>query len=527
MAATTLQIKILADATQAAATMDKAATRAGGFGSAMRKAALPAAALIAGLGIMGKNAADDARGQAILAKTLQHTANATQNQVAATEDWITKTALATGVADDQLRPALAALARATGDVGKSQEATSAALDISAATGKDVTQVANAIAKAYGGNTAALSRLVPGMSKSIVKSKDMSKIMAELARVTGGSAAAAAQTVSGRMERAALAMDEAKEAAGAALLPAMGALAGVFARVVAFGQKHETTMKIVVIVVAALAAAVIALNAVMTVSAAVTTISGYATKTYAGETKLAAAASKVWAGVQWALNAAMSANPIGIIIIAIIALVAVIVLAYKKSDTFRRIVNAAWKGIQAAIGAVWRWLKTNVFAPLVAYYTTLYKAAGAAVDLIVKAWEGMKSPLMAVWNWIKSHVIDPLTDAFDAVYDTVQKVVEWVKKIKLPWPIQKAVDWITGKSARAAAPPAPPTAPAVRGRGARAAPPATGSTGTGNAALAALTPESQVIVQVSDRKMAQLVDVSIRASATSAARNLTRRRTVTV
>jgi len=65
----------------------------------------------------------------------------------------------------------------------------------------------------------------------------------------------------------------------------------------------------------------------------------------------AAASKVAAASQWALNAAMSANPIGLVVIAIVALVAVFVLAYKKSDTFRRIVNAAFDGIKKTAQAV--------------------------------------------------------------------------------------------------------------------------------------------------------------------------------
>jgi len=550
MPSTTLQIKILADATQAASTMDKAATKAGKFGGALSKATLPAVAVIAGLGAMGKAAADDARGQAILANTLAKTAGATQKQVAASEAWIAQTALATGVADDQLRPALGSLARATGDVGKAQGSMGVALDVAAATGKDVTTVAAAMAKGYAGNTGALGKLLPGLDKATLKSGDMTKIMAEMSKMTGGTAAAAADTAAGKMQRAAVAMDEVKETAGAALQPVLDKLGQMLGGIAKFAQENAGAMQAIVVVIGILAGAILVLNAVM---------------------KVARAATIAWTVVQAIFNGVMAINPFVLIIIGIIALIAIIVLAYKKSQTFRAIVAAAWTGIKtaifavwnflkrtvflpyilyfkllvlvvklamagikvawaglkAALGAVWDWLKAHVFEPIKAAFKAASDKAGEVVDLIIKAWDGLKAGMKAVWDWIKSNVIDPLTDAFDAVFDVVQKVVDWVKKIKLPWPIQKAVDWITGKSAPAAAPPAPPTAPAVRGRGARAAPPATGSTGTGNAALAALTPESQVIVQVSDRKMAQLVDVSIRASATSAARNLTRRRTVTV
>ncbi|MEU7617183.1 phage tail tape measure protein [Micromonospora rifamycinica] len=64
------------------------------------------------------------------------------------------------------------------------------------------------------------------------------------------------------------------------------------------------------------------------------------------------ATKAWAAAQWLLNAAMTANPIGLIILAIVALVAGLVLAYQKSETFRAIVDAAFKAIAAA--GMWLW-----------------------------------------------------------------------------------------------------------------------------------------------------------------------------
>lgn len=66
---------------------------------------------------------------------------------------------------------------------------------------------------------------------------------------------------------------------------------------------------------------------------------------------AAAASKAWAAAQWVLNAALTANPIGLVIAAIVALVAAIVLAYRNSETFRNIVQVGWAAIKKAIGTV--------------------------------------------------------------------------------------------------------------------------------------------------------------------------------
>ena len=72
-------------------------------------------------------------------------------------------------------------------------------------------------------------------------------------------------------------------------------------------------------------------------------------------QLAALAGKVWAAVQWLLNAAMDANPVGIVIVAIAALVAVFIIAYKKSQTFRDVVLGAWAAIKTASVTVFNYL----------------------------------------------------------------------------------------------------------------------------------------------------------------------------
>lgn len=468
---TTLVIRILADASQAAKTMTGAGQKLTG---SLQKAVIPAGLVMAGLGAMGKAAADDAKGQALLAQSLRKTAGATKAQVTATEEWITKTSLATGVADDQLRPALSTLARATGDVGESQKAMSTVLDVAAATGKDTEAVAGAVAKAYAGNTTALGKMVPGMDKAVLKSKDMTKIMGELARMTGGSAAVAADTASGKWQRAQVAFNETKESIGGALLPMITKLGEKLAAFGEWATKNTKTVQILAGVIGGLAAAVLLVNGAL--------------KVYAATTKIIRAATIAWTAVQWLLNVAMTANPIGLIILAIVALVAVFVIAYKKSATFRSIVQAAlkgimvaavavknalivaWNAVKKALGAVWNWLKTYVFGPIVAYYKALWEGAGKAVGLIITAWQGLKSGLSKVWDWLQSNVFGPLQSAFGKVVDAVKKVIEWIGKIKIPKAVQSIIDKVGGVFSVAPAPPAPP-APRVRAArtgGARAA-----------------------------------------------------------
>lgn len=111
----------------------------------------------------------------------------------------------------------------------------------------------------------------------------------------------------------------------------------------------------------------------------------------------AAATQVWAAVQWLLNIAMNANPIGLIIIAIIALVAGIVLLWKHSETFRRIVTAAFGAVWGAIKWGWNWVKKNW--PLLLGILT--GPIGWAVLAITKNWDKITAGGVKVWNWIKS------------------------------------------------------------------------------------------------------------------------------
>jgi len=205
------------------------------LGSRLKKVGLIAGAgLAVGVGLaakglyeMGKAAAEDAQGQARLAKALENNAGATRGQVKATEDWITAQGKALGVADDQLRPALANLVRSTHNVGKAQKLASLAMDISAGTGKDLGAVSMALAKAQNGNVSALARLGVNVKDAEGKTVSFETAQKRLAKTFGGSAKANAETFGGRMRRLRLMFDEAKESIGAKLLPVAERLAAWF------------------------------------------------------------------------------------------------------------------------------------------------------------------------------------------------------------------------------------------------------------------------------------------------------------
>ena len=130
---------------------------------------------------------------------------------------------ATGVLDDQLRPAFQQLLTVTGSITKSQEALNTALNVAAATGRSVSEVSAAIAKGYAGQTSALSRLGAGLSKATLKTGDMDKILGELNKKFAGQAAARLDTYAGKMDQLKVASANASEIIGKSLLDSLSNL----------------------------------------------------------------------------------------------------------------------------------------------------------------------------------------------------------------------------------------------------------------------------------------------------------------
>jgi hypothetical protein len=236
-------------------------------GMAFAAAGAAAVAYAGKLAIEGVKAAiEDEAAQLRLANALKNVTGATDEQVAATEKFITKTALAYGVTDDQMRPALERLTRSTKDVGEAQKLMALAIDISKAKNIDLTTVSNALAKANDGQVGALKKLGITLGDSAanavdynkeqeklqklyveltatqnqygISSKEYNKIqekiaetqdtvnrlqvagidyVSELSEEFAGAGAQAANTYAGKMERLNIAFDEAKETVGSYIL----------------------------------------------------------------------------------------------------------------------------------------------------------------------------------------------------------------------------------------------------------------------------------------------------------------------
>ncbi len=230
----TIAAKFIADTSKMTDEVDKATSNmASSLGSFAKKAAMAlAGAFVVDKVIdFGKASVEaamaDAEAQDKLAITLMNVTGATEDQIAASEEFIGKLSKQAAIADDDLRPAYDKLVRGFGDAEKAQKALSLATNVSAGTGKDLASVTDAMMKAALGNTGALGKMGIAVKNADGKAKSLDQIMKDMADTFGGQATAAATTAAGQMRNASIQFGEFQEQIGAKLMPVLAALAGFF------------------------------------------------------------------------------------------------------------------------------------------------------------------------------------------------------------------------------------------------------------------------------------------------------------
>lgn len=320
---------------------------------AIKKAALPAAAAIGAVGLAAfdaaKGAMEDAAAQELLAKAIGKNTNATDKQIAANEDWISQQGKLLGIADDDLRPALSRLVTQTGSLTKAQEGAALAMDIAAATGKPLSTVTEAIAKAYGGNTAALAKLDPKLRGLIKGGLDAEGAMSVLADTFGGAATTNANTAQGQFQRLQLSLSETKETIGAALLPIIEKILPVLTSFGNWASENTAVFLTVAGVIGGIAAAILLINGAITVWTALTT---------------------AFTAVQTVFNAVLALNPVTLIVVGVLALIAALVIAYKRFEGFRNIVDTVFKFITGAVSGSIDLIK-GYFSTLLGFYKGIF------------------------------------------------------------------------------------------------------------------------------------------------------------
>jgi hypothetical protein len=338
---------------------------------AMKKAALPAAAAIAGIGfaLVGatKAAMEDEAEQVQLALALQNVTGATDAQVKSTEDMISKMSLASGVADSELRPAFAALVRGTKDITTANQALALAQDISAGSGKDLATVSDALAKAYGGNMKGLAALSPEIKAMIKDGASLEEVMNVLGGSFGGASDAAAATAEGGMKRLGIALAETKESIGAALLPVVEAILPVLLKFAGWAQNNTKTLLIIAAAIAGVSAAVLIFNAAVGIATVINTLFALS------------------------LTAAQLAM-VGFITLGIALVIAALVALYFKFDIVRKIVDTVFDAMLAGGKAVFNGLTT--------YFTAIFNIYKSLFNGIAKLWNNTVGKLsFEIPSWV--------------------------------------------------------------------------------------------------------------------------------
>ena len=228
----TLKLSLLADVAEFSKNIKVASkdteTIGDQFTAFGKKAAVAFAAAGAAIGAFAiasvKAAAEDEVGQKKLEETIRNTTAATADQIAGIDKYITKQSIATNTTDDVLRPALSRLILATKDVTKAQELLSLAQEISLARNKPLEAVTNALGKAYEGSNTALGKLGIGIDAATLKTLTFDQTQKLLNTTFDGFIENQSETAAFKFGQITIAVNESKEAIGAALLPVVKELA---------------------------------------------------------------------------------------------------------------------------------------------------------------------------------------------------------------------------------------------------------------------------------------------------------------
>jgi hypothetical protein len=447
-------MKFLSDTSNLTSGVDKATTgMLGSLKSFALKAGGVMAATFAAKEIVdfGKASIDaftaDAEGQAQLAAALKNTTQATDDQIAASEKYIANLSKTAAIADDDLRPALATLARGFKDPEEAQRALTIAVDAAAGSGKDLASVSQAMMKAANGQTTALGRMGVATKDAEGNALSLDQVMGNMAATFHGQAAVAADTAAGKMRNASIQFGEFQEKVGALLVPVLLVLVNVFTEqllpaidsVVGFIQRNGDAVIAVLIALGVAGVAAIvplipmfalwALNAALAAAATIAAaapliaiglvvaglaylvIHNWDTIKAATEVAFKAVKDAVmtafnWVKDNWPLLLAIITGPIGLAVLA---------------------VTKNWDTIKDAAKAVWDWISSN-WAKLT---EIVAKPIQSAQALVVAAWDAMKAGATAVWDWIKQK-FDAIAGIMDSVVGAIKAAAERVANaIKAP------------------------------------------------------------------------------------------------
>lgn len=426
-----LAIKIIADSKQAQGEFSAAESKMSKFRSGIGKAAIPAA--IAGAAVLkfGKDSVDAARAAAVeqakLEAVFKATGDTTGKSAKIAADYASTLSRQIGVDDEVIKAGESKLATfknvadATSMMnGVFKRTTAAGADLAAAGFGSIESNAVLLGKALNDPTKGMSALTrvgvtltdqqKKQAEQMQKTGDMAGAQKVILKAVEGQVKGTAKATATSTDKAAVAWGEFMEAFGTVLLPIVDKLTAKFASLADWMNKNVRVVQIIVGVIGALAAAILIVNAAFAVYEAT---------------------QKVVTAAQWAMNSAFLANPITLVVLAIIALGVAFVVAYKKSKTFRDFVNKMWAGIKAVTRSTVDFFKSawkaalNVVTPVVRRFGAAAKAIFNALKPVIRVVTTIiKTYFRVAFAVVKTYVL-ALKAYFILVFNVIKGVVKAV------------------------------------------------------------------------------------------------------
>lgn len=388
--------------------------------------------------------------------------------------------------DDEVRDSFQSLATATGSAEEALKRQQIAMDLARGAGIPLQQASKLLGKVTADNVEQFKRLGITIGEGASEAEALAAVQAKFA----GQADAYAKSTAGQFEQAQLALGEIQEGLGSALLPVLtavgkaladnlpaiqgfvGALGeGVASQVVPAMKALEPVvntvrdglvtlvgavqgdwlpaagidpfsqaMGILGLTIKATGEAVqaiigffkendVAMGALVVVTTALTTAYALATAATIAHnvaTKAVSIATQAFTAIQWLLNAALTANPIGIVVVALAALAAGVIYAYQHSETFRGIVDGLWKAIQEHV--------IPAFTDFVTWAGNLATAIGEKLGPVLKVAAEVVLPAL----------VKPMLDFINAVKTAVGWIGDLINAIKnIPTPSLPSLPGLPG------------------------------------------------------------------------------------
>ncbi len=353
------------------------------------------------------------------------------------QDVINKQSQLSAYSQGDLKSALTQLTLTTGSSAKGLSDLALATDIARAKHMDLAKAATLVGKVADGNTTSLARYGIQVDKGSTATQALAQLQARFA----GQAASYGNSAAGAQDKFTNALHHLQVIVGSEILPAITAFTQKVSGLLEKFQELPGPVQKVIIGVAGFAAAA----AIMA-----PWISGIIGAVQA--MKLAALAQKAWAAAQWLLNAAMDANPIGLIVIAIAALVATFVVLWNKCGWFRDfwiglwdeikgiaqkvipVLQAVWDAITGALKKFWDWAGPFITQSVGIWWSQISANAEAIWTIVKWLWDEVTKALKKFWDWAGPY-ITPLvhawwtviSDTFKAIHDGAQTAWDDIKK----------------------------------------------------------------------------------------------------